>query len=76
MADCHDRLIDTRKNLGISVTEIAKKFGVAGPDWYNYESGHRTPRGRREVQIANNLGFPVDFFCEAVRVTRNFKGLR
>lgn len=62
MAKRRDWLIDIRKRLGLSVPEIAEKVGVAEPTWYNYENGHRTPRGYKALHIANTLGFPVDYF--------------
>lgn len=45
------RLIECRKNIGISKNEAAKRIGISQPAYLRYESGERTP----SIQVINEI---------------------
>ena len=56
-----ERLIQCRKNLGISKQEASRRIGISQPAYLRYESGDRTPSPHVIKQIANAFHTSVDY---------------
>ena len=50
------RLIEKRKNSGLTQVQVAKQIGVSEVCYQCYESGKRTPRVDTAIKIADALG--------------------
>ena len=50
------RLIEKRKNSGLTQVQVAKQIGVSEVCYQCYESGKRTPRVDTAIKVADALG--------------------
>ncbi len=49
-----------RLNLGLTQTEIAKKAKISQGTYCDYENGHKRPRPRHHLRLAEVLERPVE----------------
>ena len=56
-----DRLIASRKKIGISKMEAAKRIGISQPAYLRYEAGERTPSMPVIKEMANVFHTSVDY---------------
>ena len=56
-----DRLIASRKEIGISKMEAAKRIGISQPAYLRYEAGERTPSMPVIKEMANVFHTSVDY---------------
>lgn len=59
-ADFAERLINLRKEAGLTRDELGKKCGVVGRTIINYEHGTRIPYADTAVKIATTFGLTVE----------------
>ena len=57
-------LIDARKHMGYSQTEVAKAVGITQASYCMYETGLTSPKPDNAKKIARVLGFPWTKFYE------------
>ena len=59
------KLIDARKNKGLSREKAALQIKISAASWVSYESGHRMPSLPVAFKIARLLNIPVEdlFIC-------------
>ena len=58
------RLIECRKNLGITKQEAAKRMQLSQPAYLRYESGERTPSIHVIQVMADVLGTSADYLTD------------
>ena len=57
-------LIDARKHMGYSQTEVAKAIHVSQPSYWAYEHGESIPKPEKAKAIGALLGVPWVKFYE------------
>lgn len=57
------RLILARKRRGLTHVEVAERVGITAQSVSNYENGRQVPSPHVVESLAEELSFPVSFFC-------------
>ena len=75
-SDFGKRLKEERKKFGLTQTEIAKKCGVSGRMWGNYENGKYFPRNENLLAM-QKAGIDIDYVMHGVHadITRPSENL-
>ena len=75
-SDFSKRLKEERKKFGLTQTEIAKKCGVSGRMWGNYENGKYFPRNENLLAM-QKAGIDIDYVMHGVHadITRPSENL-
>lgn len=55
-----------REEAGLTQAELARRIGVTPRTVWNWEWGHREPRGKYLRLLAEVTGKPVTFFFEEI----------
>ena len=58
-----DRIKTVRMEKGLSITQLAKKMGVAEGTIRQYETGRRNPKPKTIEKFASALNVSVDYLC-------------
>ena len=58
------RITEARLSAALTKRELAERLEVHERTIWNYENGHRTPRGFRLRQLARVTKKPLEFFTE------------
>lgn len=70
------RLIDARKNRGLSQDELAKMIGTKGPAIGRYERGVAKPTIEVAIKLANALDVSLDYLVGKIDVEFDHAALR
>lgn len=58
------KLLELRKNKGITQQEIAEKLGINNVTYYGYEKERTEPNLQMLIKIADYYGVSLDYLCD------------